>query len=48
MKQKFREMQTQMQDQTNQQRDFTPQQPSAEKPVAKKVKEDYIDFEEIK
>ena len=48
MKQKFREMQTQMQDQMNQQQDFTTQTQSAEKSTAKKTKEDYIDFEEIK
>lgn len=48
MKQKFREMQTQMQDQMNQQPDFTTQPESAEKATAKSRKEDYIDFEEIK
>jgi hypothetical protein len=48
MKQKFREMHTQMQDQMNQQQDFTAQQESPEKSGSKKAKEDYIDFEEIK
>lgn len=48
MKQKFREMQTHMQDQMNEQQDFTAQTPSAEKSTPKKSKEDYIDFEEIK
>jgi hypothetical protein len=48
MKQKFREMQTNMQDQMNQQQDFTAKPQSAERPAAKKSKEDYIDFEEIK
>jgi len=41
-------MQTQMQDQMNQQQDFTTQTHSAEKSTPKKTKEDYIDFEEIK
>ena len=48
MKQKFREMQTNMQDQMNQQQDFTAKPQSGERPAAKKSKEDYIDFEEIK
>jgi hypothetical protein len=48
MKQKFREMQTNMQEQMNQQQDYTAKTQSAEKPAAKKSKEDYIDFEEIK
>ena len=48
MKQKFREMQTQMQDQMNQPQDFTAQQPASEKSGSKTKKEDYIDFEEIK
>ena len=49
MKQKFREMQTQMQDQMNQQPDFTTSSNAAEKTTTnKKSKEDYIDFEEIK
>jgi predicted Holliday junction resolvase-like endonuclease len=48
MKQKFREMQTQMQDQMNKQQDFTAQQHSPEKSTSQKTKEDYIDFEEIK
>jgi len=48
VKQKFREMHTQMQDQMNQQQDFTTQAETAEKSTSKKQKEDYIDFEEIK
>ena len=48
MKQKFREMHTQMQDQMNQQQDFTAQQHTPEKSTSQKMKEDYIDFEEIK
>ena len=48
MKQKFREMHTNMQDQMNQQQDFSAQNPSPEKTSSKKSKEDYIDFEEIK
>ena len=48
MKQKFREMHTQMQDQMNQQPDFSTQPQSAEKASSKTSKEDYIDFEEIK
>ena len=48
VKQKFREMQTQMQDQTNQQQYFTTQTQSAENSTPPKKKEDYIDFEEIK
>ncbi|HKZ67344.1 MAG TPA: hypothetical protein VJ111_13350 [Chitinophagaceae bacterium] len=45
VKQKFREMQDQM----NQQQDFTTQQTEpAEKSTLKKTKEDYIDFEEVK
>ena len=48
MKQKFREMQTNMQEHTNQQPDFTKQPNAAEKSGYKKSKEDYIDFEEIK
>jgi hypothetical protein len=48
MKQKFREMQTNMQEHTNPQPDFTKQSNSAEKVATKKPKEDYIDFEEIK
>ncbi len=48
MKQKFREMQTHMQDQMNQQQDFTTQSQSTEKTAQKSRKEDYIDFEEIK
>ena len=48
VKQKFREMQTQMQDQMNQQQDFATQAQAAEKSTPKKSKEDYIDFEEIK
>jgi hypothetical protein len=48
MKQKFREMHANMQDQMNQQQDFSAQQSSPEKSSSKKSKEDYIDFEEIK
>jgi hypothetical protein len=48
MKQKFREMQTNMQEHMNQQPDFTTQANAAERPTSKKSKEDYIDFEEIK
>ena len=48
MKQKFREMQTNMQDQMNQQQDFSAQNPSPEKSSSTKSKEDYIDFEEVK
>ena len=48
VKQKFREMQSQMQDQMNQQQGFPTQTQSAEKATPKKSKEDYIDFEEIK
>ena len=48
MKQKFREMQTHMQDQMNQQQDFTRQSNATESSTSKKMKEDYIDFEEIK
>jgi hypothetical protein len=47
MKQKFREMHTQMQDQMNQQQDFTKSQP-AQQATAKASKGDYIDFEEVK
>lgn len=47
MKQKFREMQTHMQDQMNQQQDFTKSQP-AQQATAKASKSDYIDFEEVK
>jgi len=48
MKKKFREMQTNVQDQMNQQPDFTTQNQAAEKSPSKTRKEDYIDFEEIK
>jgi len=48
MKQKFREMHANMQDQMNQQQDFSAQKPSPEKSNFKNPKEDYIDFEEIK
>jgi hypothetical protein len=48
MKQKFREMQTNMQDQMNQQQDFAAKPQAAERPAPNKSKEDYIDFEEIK
>ncbi|MEP7374360.1 MAG: hypothetical protein ABI675_13275 [Chitinophagaceae bacterium] len=48
MKQKFREMQTNMQEHTNQQPEFTAQASATEKSAYKKSKEDYIDFEEIK
>lgn len=48
MKQKFREMQTNMQENMNQQQDFTAKPRSEERPATKKSKEDYIDFEEIK
>ena len=48
MKQKFREMHTNMQDQMNQQQDFSAQKPSPEKSSSTKPKEDYIDFEEVK
>lgn len=45
MKKKFREMHTQMQEQTNMYQDFA--RPADEKPVSKKTG-DYIDFEEVK
>ena len=48
MKQKFREMQSRMQDQVNQQQDFTNTSPGDPKTSSKVTKEDYIDFEEIK
>ena len=48
MKQKFREMQTNMQEHMNPQPDFTTQVNGTEKSTSKKSKEDYIDFEEIK
>ena len=48
MKQKFREMQSRMQDQVNQQQDFTNTSSAAPKPASKATREDYIDFEEIK
>ena len=48
MKQKFSEMQTNMQDQMNQQNNFSSQKPAPEKSSVKTTKEDYIDFEEIK
>lgn len=48
MKKKFREMQTNMQDQMNPQQDFTAQPKDADKSTSKKIKPDYIDFEEIK
>ena len=48
MKQKFREMQTNMQDHMNKQPDFSTQPNGADKSTDKKPKEDYIDFEEIK
>lgn len=47
MKQKFREMHTNMQDQMNQQQDFTKSQP-AQQATSKTPKGDYIDFEEVK
>ena len=46
MKQKFKEMQTHAQDQTNMQHDFT-RPASVEKSTSKK-QDDYIDFEEVK
>ena len=48
MKQKFREMQTNMQDQMNQRQDFSTQKPAQEKANSKSTKEDYIDFEEVR
>ncbi len=48
MKQKFREMQTNMQDHVNQQQGFAPKPAAAEKSTSAKPKADYIDFEEIK
>ena len=48
MKQKFREMHDNMQDQMQQQPDFSTQPNGGEKSASKKSKEDYIDFEEIK
>lgn len=48
MKKKFREMQTNMQEQMNQQQDFSTQAQAAEKSTSKARREDYIDFEEIK
>ena len=48
MKQKFRKMQTNMQEQMNQQPDFTTQGNGTEKSTFKKPREDYIDFEEVK
>ena len=47
MKQKFREMQSHMQNQMSQQQDFANASADA-KPSSKISKEDYIDFEEIK
>jgi len=49
MKQKFREMHDNMQDQMHEkQPDFTTQPNGVEKSASKTSKEDYIDFEEIK
>ena len=48
MKQKFREMQTNMQEHMNQQPDFSAQPNAPKESASKKSKEDYIDFEEIK
>jgi len=49
MKQKFREMHSNMQEQMNKQPEFTTQPDyGTDRPASKKPKEDYIDFEEIK
>ena len=48
MKDKFREMQSHMQDPTGQQQDYSNTPSSASKTSAKATREDYIDFEEIK
>jgi len=48
MKQKFREMQSRMQDQVNPQQDFANTSAADPKTSSKITKEDYIDFEEIK
>jgi hypothetical protein len=48
MKQKFREMQTNMQEHMNQQPRFSTEPNAAEKSSSKKSKDDYIDYEEIK
>ena len=48
MKQKFREMQTNMQEHMNQQPGFSTEPNAAEKSPSKKSKDDYIDYEEIK
>ncbi len=49
MKQKFREMQTRMQEQAAQQEGYTPQQSaSMNKTATTKPSGDYIDFEEVK
>ena len=48
MKQKFREMQSRMQDPVNQQQDFSKTSASDPKASPNVSREDYIDFEEIK
>ena len=48
MKDKFREMQSRMQDQAGQQQEFSKTSASAPNSSSKATKEDYIDFEEIK
>ena len=48
MKDKFREMQSRMQDPAGQQQDYSKATSSASNTSAKAGKEDYIDFEEIK
>jgi len=48
MKQKFREMQSHMQDPVNQKKDFSNTSSADPKTSSKVAREDYIDFEEIK
>ena len=48
MKDKFKEMQSRMQDPAGQQQDYSNTSSSATKPSPKAAREDYIDFEEIK
>ena len=48
MKDKFREMQSRMQDPAGQQQDYSKATSSASNTSPKTAQEDYIDFEEIK
>lgn len=48
VRQKFREMQNQMQDNMDQRQDFNAGPQKNERPAEKVSKSDYIDFEEVK